>query len=113
MQKLKKKPLTIAGDGNQTRDFIHVKDLSKAFLKTIKSKTVNKIYNLGSGRRISINTIARIFNGKKKFIPIRPGEPKDSLANISKLKAAGYNYDFFSLQEGIRNYLNDLNTSSA
>ena len=33
-------------------------------------------------------------------------------ANILKLKAAGYSYDFFSLEEGVRNYLNDLNTSS-
>ena len=34
-------------------------------------------------------------------------------ANILKLRSAGYDYDFFSLEEGIKNYLNDLNTSSA
>ena len=33
-------------------------------------------------------------------------------ANILKLREAGYSYDFFNLEEGIKNYLNDLNTSS-
>ena len=80
------KPLTIVGNGKQTRDFIHVDDLANAFIKVLKSKHTNKIYNLGSGKKTSINYIARIFNGKKKFIPKRPGEAKDSLANISKLK---------------------------
>ena len=86
LQKKNNKPLTIVGNGKQTRDFIHVDDLASAFIKIIKSKKVNKIYNLGSGKRTSINAIAKIFNGKKKFIPPRPGEPKHSLANISKLK---------------------------
>ena len=81
-----KKPLTIVGNGKQTRDFIHVDDLANALIKVLKSKHTNKIYNLGSGRKTSINYIASIFNGKKKFIANRPGEPKDSLANISKLK---------------------------
>ena len=86
MQKKNRKYLTIVGDGKQTRDFIHVDDLADVFLKIIKSKHVNKIYNLGSGKKTSINTIAKILNGKKKFIPIRPGEPRNSLANVSKLK---------------------------
>ena len=85
-QKKNNKPLTIVGNGQQTRDFIHIDDLVSAFLKAIKSKRVNKIYNLGSGKRTSINTIAKIIGGKKKFIPPRPGETKHSLANISKLK---------------------------
>ena len=85
-QKKNNKPLTIVGNGQQTRDFIHIDDLVSAFLKAIKSKKVNKIYNLGSGKRTSINTIAKIIGGKKKFIPPRPGETKHSLANISKLK---------------------------
>tara|TARA_B100001027_G_scaffold192094_1_gene146749 strand:+ start:1526 stop:2431 length:906 start_codon:yes stop_codon:yes gene_type:complete len=101
------KPLTIVGNGKQTRDFIHVDDLVNAFIKIIKSRHVNKIYNLGSGRRISINTIARIFNGKKKFIPIRPGEPKDSLANISKLKKDINWKPKISIQSGIKKLLSN------
>ena len=104
-QKKNNKPLTIVGDGKQTRDFIHVDDLANAFIKIIKSKCANKIYNLGSGKRTSINTIANMFNGKKKFIPIRPGEPKSSLANISKLKKDINWKPIVSLEEGIERLL--------
>ena len=97
-----KKPLTIVGNGKQTRDFIHVDDLINAFLKAIKSRYINKIYNLGSGKKTSINKIARIFSGKKKFIPARPGEPKDSLANISKIKKDLKWRPKISIEKGIK-----------
>ena len=104
-QMRKKKPLTIVGNGKQTRDFIHVDDLANAFIKVIKSKSVNKIYNLGSGKRTSINTIAKIFGGKKKFIPIRPGEPRNSLANISKIKKEINWKPKITIKEGIKRLL--------
>ena len=100
-----KKPLTIVGDGKQTRDFIHVDDLASAFIKVIKSKLIKKIYNLGSGKRTSINTIAKIFGGKRKFIPLRPGEPKNSLANISKLKKDINWKPKISIEKGIKKLL--------
>ena len=100
-----KKPLTVVGDGKQTRDFIHVDDLVNAFIKVIKSKSVNKIYNLGSGKRTSINTIAKIFGGKKKFIPIRPGEPKNSVANITKVKKDINWEPKISIEQGIKRLL--------
>ncbi len=104
-QTKKNKKLTIVGDGKQTRDFIHVDDLANAFIKVIKSKKVNKIYNLGSGKKTSINLIAKIFGGKKKFIPIRPGEPKNSLANISKIKKEIKWKPKISIKEGIKKLL--------
>ena len=85
-QKRKNKPLTIVGNGDQTRDFIHVEDLIDAFIKLMRSDLRNKIYNLGSGKETSINQIARIIGGKKIFIPKRPSEPNRSCANISKIK---------------------------
>ncbi len=100
-----KKPLTIVGNGKQTRDFIHVDDLANAFIKVIKSKLIKKIYNLGSGKRTSINTIAKIFGGKRKFIPLRPGEPKNSLANISKLKKDINWKPKISIEKGIKKLL--------
>ena len=96
------KALTIVGDGKQTRDFIHVDDIANACIKVIKSKCINKIYNLGSGKKTSINTLAKIFNGKKKFIPNRPGEAKNSLADISKFKKDVNWYPKISLEEGIK-----------
>ncbi len=100
-----KKALTVVGDGKQTRDFIHVDDLVNAFIKIIKSKFVNKIYNLGSGKRTSINTIAKIFGGKKKFIPIRPGEPKNSVADIKKIKKDINWKPKISIEQGIKKLL--------
>ena len=85
-QKATKKPLTIVGNGHQTRDFIHVEDLTNAFIKVAKSNLKNKIYNLGSGKETSINKIASLFGGRKIFIAKRPGEPNRSCANISKIK---------------------------
>ena len=85
-QKKKMKPLTIIGSGNQTRDFIHVDDLTNAFIKLARSNLKNKIYNLGSGKETSINKIANMIGGKKIFIPKRLGDPTRSCANISKIK---------------------------
>ena len=106
-QKRSNKPLTIVGSGKQTRDFIHVEDLIDAFIKVIKSRLVNKIYNLGSGKEVSINKIASLFGGKKTFIPKRPREPKRSLANISKIKKDINWKPKISIQEGIKLLLND------
>ena len=78
--------MTIVGNGKQTRDFIHVDDLTNAFIKLARSNLKNKIYNLGSGKETSINKIADIIGGKKIFVPKRPGDPNRSCANISKIK---------------------------
>ena len=85
-QKLNNKPLTIVGDGKQTRDFIHVSDLVEAVIKIADSKKNNEIYNLASGKETSVNYIAKIIGGETIKIPKRPGEPDRSLADISKIK---------------------------
>ena len=104
-QKASNKPLTIVGDGKQTRDFIHVEDLIKAFIKVAKSKLENKIYNLGSGKETSINNIADLFGGKKTFIPKRPNEPRRSLANISKIKKDINWRPVITISEGVKRLL--------
>ncbi len=106
-QKKKNKPLTIVGNGHQTRDFIHVDDLTSAFVKIIKSNFKNKIYNLGSGKETSINKIANIIGGKKIFIPNRPGEPNRSCANISKIKNDINWQPKISIKNGIRKLFKD------
>ena len=85
-QKLAKKPLTIVGNGKQTRDFTHVNDLVRAILKAANSKKIGEIYNIGSGKETKVNKIAKLIGGKKIYIPKRPGEPDRSLADISKAK---------------------------
>ena len=85
-QRLASIPLTIVGNGKQTRDFIHVSDLVNAVLKAAYSKKTGKIYNLAGGKEIQVNKIARLIGGKTVNIPKRPGEPDRSLGDITKIK---------------------------
>ena len=106
-QKKRHKPLTIVGNGRQTRDFIHVDDLTNAFVILAKSNLKNKIYNLGSGKETSINKIASTIGGKKIFISKRPGDPNRSCANISKIKKHIRWQPKISINEGIRRLFKD------
>ncbi len=85
--KKKNKPLTIFGNGTQTRDFIHVSDVADIMIKAAESNIYNGTYNVGSQISVSINKIAKIFKSKiKKYLPPRKGEPTHSKANITKIK---------------------------
>jgi len=101
-QKKINKPLTIVGNGSQTRDFIHVDDITEAFLKIIKNNLTNKIYNLGSGKETSINEIVKLIGGKKIFIPKIPGETKHSCADISMIYKDTKWKPKISISEGIK-----------
>jgi len=85
-QKFSGKPLTVVGDGKQTRDFINVSDVVNVMVKTAQSKKNGEIYNIGSGKETSINLVASIVGGNKVKILKRPGEPNRSLSDISKIK---------------------------
>ena len=107
-QKLANKPLTIVGDGNQTRDFVHVLDLVHGIIKAALSKKVGKIYNIGSGKEVKVNKIAKLIGGKKIYIPKRPGEPNRSLANILKIKKDLNWSPKIRIEEGVRNLLKNI-----
>ena len=107
-QKLNKLPLTIVGDGSQTRDFIHVNDLVDAVVKAAEHPIKNEIFNVASGVETSVNTIADIIGGKKISIPKRPGEPDRSLADISKIKKLIGWKPRISINEGVKMLLKDI-----
>jgi len=86
-QKLAGKPLTVVGDGNQTRDFIHVYDLAEAIILAAEKARPSEVYNLASGIETSVNKIAKIIGDSIINIPKRPGEPDRSLADISKISS--------------------------
>jgi len=85
-QKIKNKPLTIVGDGKQSRDFVYISDLVLALYKAAFSKTHGKSINIGSGVPTTVNKIAKIIGGPKINIPKRPGEPDKTIADISLAK---------------------------
>jgi len=107
-QRLANKPLTIVGNGNQTRDFIHVYDLVDGIIKAALSNKVGKIYNIGGGKEIKVNKLTKLIGGKKIHIPKRPGEPSRSLADISKIKKDLKWQPKIKIEEGVKNLLSTI-----
>lgn len=101
-QKLAKKPYTIVGDGNQTRDFIFVEDVARAFLVAAESDMVGEIFNVGSGVTYSINDVVKLLKGPVVHLPKRPGEPDCTFADISKTRKTLNWQPKVSLEEGIK-----------
>jgi UDP-glucose 4-epimerase len=79
------KPLTITGDGTQTRDFIHVSDIVRANLLAADSEKVGsgEVLNIGFGKESSVNELAEHFNHPVEYVPARL-EPKRALADSSR-----------------------------
>ena len=81
------KPLTVVGDGEQTRDFTFVSDVVDALLAVAASHKVGEVYNVGSGRPASVNELIRLLGSPPTIaIPKRPGEPDCTWADISKIR---------------------------
>lgn len=86
-QLLAGKPLTIVGDGSQTRDFTYVSDVVDALIAVAESEKIGEIYNVGSGRPVSVNELVRLLGSPPSVhIPKRPGEPDCTWADISKIR---------------------------
>ncbi|HLA36761.1 MAG TPA: SDR family oxidoreductase [Rhodocyclaceae bacterium] len=84
-QKLGGQPFTVVGDGTQTRDFTYVTDVVSAFLRAAESEHSGKIYNVGSGKAVSVNRLIELLGGEKVHIPKRPGEPDCPFADTRKI----------------------------
>lgn len=93
---IKHQPITIFGDGEQTRDFIYVKDIVTANVFFATRSDATGVFNLASGQCITINDLAETVchltgsRSKIKYTPDRLGDVKHSLASIEKLRAAGF-----------------------
>ena len=72
------------GDGEQTRDFTYVSDVADAVVAAAENKITKEVLNIGSGKTVSVNTIAKLIGGKTVHIPKRPGEPDCTLADIKQ-----------------------------
>ena len=80
-------PLSITGDGTQTRDFVHVSDMVRGYLFAAVSSNVGagEIINIASGKSISLNELATMVGGEVTHVPARV-EIKDSEADITRAK---------------------------
>ncbi len=107
-QKLENKKLTVVGDGKQGRDFCYVTDVVNAFYLAAKSKYYNRIYNVGFGKPNSILKLVKIIGSKIEFIKKRPGEPKYTWANISKIKKELKWEPKISFESGVKKMLDNI-----
>lgn len=104
-------------DGEQRRDFIHVGDVADVNLWLMDNSQVSGVFNLGSGRSQSFNDVANAViawhgRGKITYIPF-PDHLRDSYqsfteADMDRLRAAGYEAPFRTVEEGVNEYLDFL-----
>ncbi len=90
-QKNEGKPLTIVGDGGQSRDFVHVADVAAANIFVSETNTIG-VFNVGTGVEYTINQIADLTNNSagRTTIPSREGEARRSISDSSKLRNIGW-----------------------
>ena len=104
---LNNKPIEIWGDGSVIRDYLHIDDLCLAIKKIILKDSWDKIYNIGSGKGISINKIISIIEEitKKKleinYLPSRAVDVSINILDISKINSDNGWKPQIELREGI------------
>jgi UDP-glucose 4-epimerase len=88
--------ITIFGDGEQTRDFIYVKDIVAANVFLAMNETESGFYNVAYGGRLTVNDLAKKIieltgsSSKIEYAPERAGDVKHSMASVEKITAAGF-----------------------
>lgn len=108
-----RQPLTVFGDGQQTRDFIYVGDMVAAYVRAAGldgtgSRVPNGIYNIGTGERTSILQLGEVINelaGNREttqYLQERPGDIRHSVAAVAKFREAAGWSPKVDLREGLR-----------
>jgi nucleoside-diphosphate-sugar epimerase len=83
-------PLIIEGTGLQERDFVHADDAVRALELIIEKGRHKDIYNIGTGKYVSIKSIADAVSFKQVVAPERTGPVQRTWADVSKLRAMGF-----------------------
>jgi len=87
-ERLAGRPLTIHGNGEQTRDFTHVSDVVRANLAAMKSTIADgRALNVGRGGALSVNDIAALVGGPKIYAQRRPGDARATLADLTETRS--------------------------
>ncbi len=108
-QLLAGKPLTVVGDGAQTRDFTFVSDVVRAFLYAAERGRPGAIYNVGAGKPVSVNRLVELLGASGVVhIPKRPGEPDCTQADTRRIRAELGWEPQVSIEEGVRILLDNI-----
>ena len=107
------KDVFIDGDGEQSRDFIYVKDVFEIICNLLESDIKNNIYNISTNKSCTINQLFKLMAKKYKYrkLPIhrkeRIGDIKHSILDNSKLCKHINFYDFTAIDDGLSHLIND------
>jgi UDP-glucose 4-epimerase len=108
-QLLAGKPLTVVGDGTQTRDFTFVSDAVEALLQVIEKGRSGEAYNVGSDQPVSVNELVRLLGSPPiVHIPKRPGEPDCTWADTGKIRGEIGWTAKVSFAEGVRAMMDNI-----
>ncbi len=107
-QKLKRQPFTVVGDGTQSRDFVYVTDVARAFFSAAESDDSGEVFNVGAGDPQTVNQLVELLKGLVVYVPKRPGEPDCTWADIRKTqKRLGWS-PHVSFEEGVATMLSQI-----
>lgn len=108
---LRGEPVTVFGDGEQTRDFVHVADVANANYLGATVDGASGAFNLGSNTRVTINTLIEMMQEASgiratvEYTDPRPGDVRHSMADIAKARAELGFEPKVDLIEGLRDYM--------
>ena len=86
-QKENGEPMTVVGDGLQTRDYTHVNDVVRANILAVDCKEgIGEVINIGTGKNYSVLDLVKLIGGDYIHIPPRIGESRFTKANNDKAK---------------------------
>jgi nucleoside-diphosphate-sugar epimerase len=113
---LANEPITLYGDGSQTRTFCHIDDNTEACIKAMNSEScINDVLNIGNDTIVTIKELAELIidlTGSKSEIvhlpPLKDGDMTRRQPDITKMKAL-LNRELTPLEEGIRKILHNIN----
>ena len=112
-------PLTIEGDGDQTRDFVHVDDVVRANLLAATAEAGGRAINVGTGQRVTILELAeriRSVTGSESTIehlPPREGDVRHSCADVSTARSVLGFEPRVSLSAGLRSLVEERGTDGS
>ncbi|MBI5566992.1 MAG: NAD-dependent epimerase/dehydratase family protein [Chloroflexi bacterium] len=108
---LNNEPITIFGDGEQTRDFVNVNDVVQANYRAAMTRGVSGAFNIASATRVTINELTRLMMAASgltmpiEYGPPRPGDVRHSLADIGAASAAFGFQPTVGLAAGLYEYM--------
>ena len=98
-------PCEIYGDGSKRRDFTHVDDIIEALIRIINKEKYGYIFELGRGKNITVNTVAKMLNIKPIYKADKPGEAFSTLADRTE---ARLQLDYWDAKINLEDYLKTL-----